>query len=84
MLMYGPLSAYFDDVIHQQPALSNDGKQRQPALGDFTSPIIQITFSRFGHYQNCHLTLFIIFQISSAYFTPNRTWSTNYSVRVFV
>jgi hypothetical protein len=37
--MYSPLSAYFDDVIPQQPALSNDGKQRQPALGDFTSPI---------------------------------------------
>jgi hypothetical protein len=33
------LSAYFDDVIPQQPALSNDDKQRQPALGDFTSPI---------------------------------------------
>jgi hypothetical protein len=39
MLMYSPLSAYFDDIIPQQPALSNDGKQRQPALGDFTSPI---------------------------------------------
>jgi hypothetical protein len=26
MLMYRPLSAYFDDVIPQQPALSNDGK----------------------------------------------------------
>jgi hypothetical protein len=39
MLMYSPLNAYFDDVIPQQPALSNDGKQRQPALGDFTSPI---------------------------------------------
>jgi hypothetical protein len=39
MLMYSPLSAYFDDVIPQQPALSNDGKQRQPALGDFSSPI---------------------------------------------
>jgi hypothetical protein len=39
MLIYSPLSAYFDDVIPQQPALSNDGKQRQPALGDFTSPI---------------------------------------------
>jgi hypothetical protein len=38
-LMYSPLSAYFDDVIPQQPALSNDGKQRQPALGDFNSPI---------------------------------------------
>jgi hypothetical protein len=37
--MYSPLSAYFDDVIPQQPALGNDGKQRQPALGDFTSPI---------------------------------------------
>jgi hypothetical protein len=36
--MYSPLSAFFDDVIPQQPALSNDGKQRQPALGDFTSP----------------------------------------------
>jgi hypothetical protein len=34
MLIYSPLSAYFDDVIPQQPALSNDGKQRQPALGD--------------------------------------------------
>jgi hypothetical protein len=41
MLMYSPLSAYFDDVIPQQPALSNDGKQRQPRLGDFTSPILQ-------------------------------------------
>jgi hypothetical protein len=41
MLMYSPLSAYFDDVIPQQPALSNDGKQRQPALGDFTSPIVR-------------------------------------------
>jgi hypothetical protein len=40
MLMYSPLSAYFDDVIPQQPALSNDGTQRQPAFGDFTSPII--------------------------------------------
>jgi hypothetical protein len=39
MLIYSPFSAYFDDVIPQQPALSNDGKQRQPALGDFTSPI---------------------------------------------
>jgi hypothetical protein len=39
MLIYSPLSVYFDDVIPQQPALSNDGKQRQPALGDFTSPI---------------------------------------------
>jgi hypothetical protein len=39
MLIYSPLSAYFDDVIPQQPALSNDGKQRQPALDDFTSPI---------------------------------------------
>jgi hypothetical protein len=39
MLMYSPLSAYFDDVIPQQPALSNDGKQRLPALGGFTSPI---------------------------------------------
>jgi hypothetical protein len=41
MLIYSPLSAYFD-VIPQQPALSNDGKQRQPALGDFTctSPIV--------------------------------------------
>jgi hypothetical protein len=39
MLMYSPLSAYFDDVIPQQPALRNDGKQRQPALGDFTSPV---------------------------------------------
>jgi hypothetical protein len=39
MLIYSDLSAYFDDVITQQPALSNDGKQRQPALGDFTSPI---------------------------------------------
>jgi hypothetical protein len=39
MLMYSSLSAYFDDVIPRQPALSNDGKQRQPALGDFTSPI---------------------------------------------
>jgi hypothetical protein len=38
MLMYSLLSAYFDDVIPQQPALSNDGKQQQPALGDFTSP----------------------------------------------
>jgi hypothetical protein len=36
MLMYSPLSAYFDDVIPQQSALGNDGKQRQPALGDFT------------------------------------------------
>jgi hypothetical protein len=34
MLIYSPLSAYFDDVIPEQPALSNDGKQRQPALGD--------------------------------------------------
>ena len=41
MLIYSPLSAYFDDVIPQQPALSNDGKQRQPALGDFTSPIVR-------------------------------------------
>jgi hypothetical protein len=39
MLMYSPLSAYFDDVIPQQPALSKDGKQRQRALGDFTSSI---------------------------------------------
>jgi hypothetical protein len=39
MLMYSPLSAYFDDVIPQQPALCNDGKQRKPALGDFTSPM---------------------------------------------
>jgi hypothetical protein len=39
MLIYSPLSAYFDNVIPQQPALSNDGKQRQPVLGDFTSPI---------------------------------------------
>jgi hypothetical protein len=39
MLTYIPLSAYFDDIIPQQPALSNDGKQWQPALGDFTSPI---------------------------------------------
>jgi hypothetical protein len=39
MLIYSPLSADFDDVIPQQPALSNDGKQRHPALGDFTSPI---------------------------------------------
>jgi hypothetical protein len=39
MLIYSPLSAYFNDVTPQQPALSNDGKQRQPALGDFTSPI---------------------------------------------
>jgi hypothetical protein len=39
MLIYSPLSAYFDDVISQQPTLSNDGKPRQPALGDFTSPI---------------------------------------------
>jgi hypothetical protein len=31
MLIYSPLSAYFDDVIPQQPALSNDGKQRHPA-----------------------------------------------------
>jgi hypothetical protein len=42
MLMYSPLSAYFDDVIPQQPALSNDSKQQQPALGDFTSPIASI------------------------------------------
>jgi hypothetical protein len=28
-------------VIPQQPALSNDGKQWQPALGDFTSPIVK-------------------------------------------
>jgi hypothetical protein len=34
MLMDCPLSAYFDDVIPQQLALSNDGKQRLPALGD--------------------------------------------------
>jgi hypothetical protein len=40
MLWYSPLSAYFDDVTPKQPALSNDGKQRQPALGDFTSPIV--------------------------------------------
>jgi hypothetical protein len=39
MLMYSPLSAYFDVVIPQQPALINDGKQQQPALGDFISPI---------------------------------------------
>jgi hypothetical protein len=39
MLIYSLLSTYFDDVILQQPALSNDGKQRQPALGDFTSPM---------------------------------------------
>jgi hypothetical protein len=38
MLIYSPLSSYVD-VIPQIPALSNDGKQRQPALGDFTSPI---------------------------------------------
>jgi hypothetical protein len=40
MLIYSPLSAYFDDAIPQQPALSTNGKQRQPALGDFTSPIL--------------------------------------------
>jgi hypothetical protein len=40
MLMYSRLRAYFDDVIPQQPALSNDGKQRQTALGDFTSPMV--------------------------------------------
>jgi hypothetical protein len=40
MLMYSPLSAFFDNVILQQPALINDGKQRQPALGDFISPIL--------------------------------------------
>jgi hypothetical protein len=45
MLMYSPLSAYFDDVIPQQPALSNDGKQRQPALGDFTSPIQELSLN---------------------------------------
>jgi hypothetical protein len=39
MLIDSPLSAYFDDIIPQQPALSNDSKQRQPALGDFTSLI---------------------------------------------
>jgi hypothetical protein len=39
MLIYSRLSANFDDVIPQQPALSNDGKQRQPALVDFTSLI---------------------------------------------
>jgi hypothetical protein len=35
------LSAYLNVVIPQQPALSNDGKQWQPALGDFTSPIVK-------------------------------------------
>jgi hypothetical protein len=44
MLMYSPLSAYFDDVIPQHPALSNDGKQGQPALGDFTSPLGELKF----------------------------------------
>jgi hypothetical protein len=48
------LSAYFDDFIHGKlnttsfsmffysmlPALSNDGKQQQPALGDLTLPIL--------------------------------------------
>jgi hypothetical protein len=38
-LIYSSLSADFDDVIPQQPALSNDGKQQQPALSVFTSPI---------------------------------------------
>jgi hypothetical protein len=33
MLTYSPLCSYL------QPALSNDGKQHQPALGDFTLPI---------------------------------------------
>jgi hypothetical protein len=42
-LIYSPLSAYFDDVIPQQPALNNDGKQRQPALGDLSSPIQLMT-----------------------------------------
>jgi hypothetical protein len=49
MLIYSPLSADFDDVIPQQPALSNDGKQRQPALGDFTY-LIQLRC----HIKLCH------------------------------
>jgi hypothetical protein len=60
MLMYSPLSAYFDDVIPQQPALSNDGKQRQPALGDFTSPIgrfdVDESSSLFQLVSNLHQT----------------------------
>jgi hypothetical protein len=32
--------------------------------------------------KNCHVKLFIIFQFRCAFFTPNRTWSLNYSVRV--
>jgi hypothetical protein len=32
MLIYSPLSAYFDDVIPQQPALSNDGSLRWVTL----------------------------------------------------
>jgi hypothetical protein len=41
MLTYSPLSPYFDDVIPcSLHALSNDGKQRQPALGDFTLYIV--------------------------------------------
>jgi hypothetical protein len=48
MLMYSPLSAYFDDVILQHSALSNDGKQRQPTLGDFTSTIMCLPPGFFG------------------------------------
>jgi hypothetical protein len=47
MLMYSPLSAYLDDVIPQQPALSNAGKQRQPALGDFTSSMVSHCLKKF-------------------------------------
>jgi hypothetical protein len=50
MLMYRPLSAYFYDVIPQQPALSNDGKQRMPALGDVTSPIPASIFHTFDEH----------------------------------
>jgi hypothetical protein len=58
MLMYSPLSAYFDDVIPHQPALNNDGKQRQPGLGDFTSPITSsrrfISLLSFIQYKHHH------------------------------
>jgi hypothetical protein len=57
MLMYSPLSAYFDDVIPQQPALSNDGKQQQPALGDFTSPIVKPQILKKRWYQSVDLIL---------------------------
>jgi hypothetical protein len=53
MLMYSPLIAYFDDVVPQQPALSNDGKQQQPALGDYFSYRAR-GFCRFVRLQSTH------------------------------